>query len=87
MENFNAEERRHFVEFLTGRSRLPLGGFAGLVPPLTVVRKEVEAPDRCLPSVMTCQNYLKLPEYSSIEVLEQRIKYAMLEGRLSFHLS
>ena len=65
-------------------------GFRGLSPQLTVVRKPHEAPlkaDDYLPSVMTCVNYLKLPEYSGRSVLEARLKTAMMEGVGSFHLS
>lgn len=65
-------------------------GFRGLNPPLTVVRKPHEhplRPDDYLPSVMTCVNYLKLPEYSSKEVMKQKIGVAMKEGVGSFHLS
>ena len=65
-------------------------GFRGLNPPLTVVRKPHEAPlkaDDYLPSVMTCVNYLKLPEYSSKDVMLEKLQVAMKEGVGSFHLS
>lgn len=65
-------------------------GFRGLNPPLTVVRKPHEAPltaDDYLPSVMTCVNYLKLPEYSLKEVMREKLRIAMQEGVGSFHLS
>lgn len=65
-------------------------GFRGLNPPLTVVRKPHEAPltaDNYLPSVMTCVNYLKLPEYSTKEVMREKLGVAMKEGMGSFHLS
>jgi len=44
-------------------------------------------PDDYLPSVMTCANYLKLPSYSSPEILKERLTTAFNEGQLSFHLS
>lgn len=66
-------------------------GFKGLSPQMTVVRKGMDSnggnPDLYLPSVMTCVNYLKLPEYSSIEVMRNRLLIAMQEGQQSFHLS
>jgi E3 ubiquitin-protein ligase TRIP12 len=43
--------------------------------------------DGDLPSVMTCANYLKLPPYSSKEVLRERLLYAIREGQGSFDLS
>jgi len=65
-------------------------GLRSLNPPLTIVRKTVEStenPDDFLPSVMTCVNYLKLPEYSSSDVMRTRLAIAAHEGQLSFHLS
>ena len=65
-------------------------GFRGLTPPFTVVRKPHEAPltaDDYLPSVMTCVNYLKLPEYSTKAVMKDKLRVAMIEGIGSFHLS
>lgn len=56
----------------------------------TVVCKPAEAPltsDDYLPSVMTCVNYLKMPDYSSIEVLKDKLRTAVHEGQGSFHLS
>lgn len=43
--------------------------------------------DIYLPSVMTCANYLKLPRYSSKEVMRERLQYAIKEGCGSFYLS
>jgi E3 ubiquitin-protein ligase TRIP12 len=43
--------------------------------------------DIYLPSVMTCANYLKLPRYSSKEILKERLLYAIKEGSESFYLS
>lgn len=59
-------------------------------PPLTIVRKTFESsenPDDFLPSVMTCVNYLKLPDYTSIDVMREKLAFAEKEGQLSFHLS
>jgi len=90
MTSYDQSTRRDFLQFITGSPKLPIGGFRGLNPPLTVVRKPHEAPlspDDYLPSVMTCVNYLKLPAYSSKEVLADKLLTAMREGGGSFHLS
>lgn len=90
LSQFDHQQRRSFLSFVTGSPRLPVGGFRVLTPPLTVVRKTVsgsESADDLLPSVMTCVNYLKLPDYSSREVMQQRLSTAISEGRLSFMLS
>ncbi|TFY68826.1 hypothetical protein EVJ58_g785 [Rhodofomes roseus] len=90
MSEFESPTRRSYLQFITGSPRLPIGGFRGLNPSLTVVRKPHEAPltaDDYLPSVMTCVNYLKLPEYSSKAVMREKLHVAMREGIGSFHLS
>jgi len=78
------------------RSRSPaccVSGFAALNPPLTVVKKELpkeasqSALNMQLPSVMTCANYLKLPDYASPTVLRDRLLVAVNEADGSFHLS
>lgn len=88
--SFNKIERRAFLQFLTGSPKLPIGGFKSLRPELTVVRKFAEdglKDDDYLPSVMTCANYLKLPNYSSLEVMKQRLVQAVNEGAGAFLLS
>jgi len=69
-----------------------------LNPKLTVVKKNpdipMENPDLYLPTVMTydkfkfrCQNYLKIPEYSSYDVFKNKFLKAMTEGSNTFHFS
>jgi E3 ubiquitin-protein ligase TRIP12 len=43
--------------------------------------------DGDLPSAMTCASYLKLPPYSCVAVMKQRLGYAITEGVGSFDLS
>ena len=90
LSSYKAEEQRKFLQFITGSPRLPYGGLRSLTPPLTIVRKTLEPgenPDHFLPSVMTCVNYLKLPEYSSYEIMREKLRISGEEGRNSFHLS
>ncbi|KAJ7117663.1 hypothetical protein C8R44DRAFT_199718 [Mycena epipterygia] len=90
LSEYDAPTRRNYLQFVTGSPKLPIGGFRGLNPPLTVVRKPHEAPltaDDYLPSVMTCVNYLKLPEYSSKGIMREKLRVAIQEGMGSFHLS
>ena len=108
MSSYNAQERRKFVQFVTGSPRLPVGGtwnsivdwmqqlnnfcdlgFKALQPPLTIVRKTIDTGDEdaFLPSVMACVNYVKLPDYSTIEIMRERLRVAAEEGQMSFHLS
>jgi E3 ubiquitin-protein ligase TRIP12 len=56
----------------------------------TVVCKPSEPPytsDDYLPSVMTCVNYLKMPDYSTVQILREKLTTAFQEGQGAFHLS
>lgn len=48
---------------------------------------ETEDPNGFLPTVMTCQKNLKIPNYTNIEILKERLFLAMNEGNNAFHLS
>jgi len=90
MSEFTVAQRRDFLQFITGSPKLPIGGFKNLTPMFTVVCKPSEPPytsDDYLPSVMTCVNYLKMPDYSNIDVLKERLSVAIREGQGAFHLS
>ncbi|KAG8364405.1 hypothetical protein BUALT_Bualt19G0125400 [Buddleja alternifolia] len=101
MGEFTPDQQRAFCQFVTGAPRLPPGGLAVLNPKLTIVRKhssntsstvnngsgQSESADDDLPSVMTCANYLKLPPYSSKEIMYKKLLYAISEGQGSFDLS
>ncbi|GMH23656.1 hypothetical protein Nepgr_025499 [Nepenthes gracilis] len=101
MGEFTPEQQRAFCKFVTGAPRLPPGGLAVLNPKLTIVRKHSstvtntasnstgssETADNDLPSVMTCANYLKLPPYSTKEIMYKKLLYAINEGQGSFDLS
>lgn len=90
MSEFDMQQRRDFLQFVTGSPKLPIGGFKSLTPIFTVVCRPSEhpyTPDDYLPSVMTCVNYLKLPDYSSLDVLRERLSVAIKEGQGAFHLS
>ncbi|KAF4744852.1 Ubiquitin-protein ligase, partial [Perkinsus olseni] len=82
------DQRQQLVRFLTGSPTLPIGGFAALKPQLTVVRQvlddESANPDDFLPSVMTCASFMKLPDYSSKEVLKRQLVKAISEGQKAF---
>eukprot|EP00095_Tigriopus_kingsejongensis_P008879 maker-scaffold15_size728074-snap-gene-6.27 protein:Tk08879 transcript:maker-scaffold15_size728074-snap-gene-6.27-mRNA-1 annotation:"e3 ubiquitin-protein ligase trip12 isoform x2" len=91
VSSYSREEQREFLQFVTGCPRLPVGGFKSLSPPLTIVKKTFDSPDvnpdDYLPSVMTCVNYLKLPDYSSKKIMRDKLRVASQEGQYSFHLS
>ncbi|OEH80435.1 ubiquitin-transferase domain-containing protein [Cyclospora cayetanensis] len=88
---FNSVQRAAFLKFVTGSTILPAGGFAGFRPLMKVVRKLPTSgsggSDGLLPSVMTCSNYIKLPDYSSKQILKERLLLALAEGQGAFTLS
>ncbi|EPY19494.1 other hect domain ubiquitin protein ligase E3 [Strigomonas culicis] len=86
--DFGRKEQRLFLEFLTGSSRLPLNGLQGLGRKITVVKKEMDSKNEAtLPSCSTCFLYLKLPPYTSRDIMKQRLLLAVTEGRKNFSLS
>ena len=91
MAEYDQDDQRAFLQFVTGCPRLPIGGFKSLSPPLTIVKKTFDSPevrpDDYLPSVMTCANYLKLPDYSTKEIMREKLRLAAAEGQYCFHLS
>ncbi|KAF2825511.1 hypothetical protein CC86DRAFT_467925 [Ophiobolus disseminans] len=90
MSEFTPQQRRDFLQFITGSPKLPIGGFKNLTPMFTVVCKPSEPPytsDDYLPSVMTCVNYLKMPDYSTVTILREKLSIAIREGQGAFHLS
>lgn len=85
---FNRQEQRHFLEFLTGTSRMPVNGLAGLGRKITVAKKDMEDDnEKTLPSCSTCFLYLKMPPYSKKEIMKERLLLAITEGRKNFSLS
>jgi hypothetical protein len=52
-----------------------------------IVSEYQDQTDESLPTVNTCFHYLKLPQYSSREILEERLLTAIREGQESFLLS
>lgn len=52
---------------------------------MRVVKKGEDTDE--LPSVMTCSNYLKLPDYKSEAQLRTKLLQAVYDGQGSFNLS
>lgn len=78
MEEFSNAERSLFLRFVWGRTRLPrtIADFRGRDFVLQVLDK-YNPPDDFLPESYTCFFLLKMPRYSSKEVLRQKLKYAI----------
>ncbi len=70
---FNEQEKRTFLKFVTGSDRCPIDGLAQLK---MTVSKNTDENSR-LPSAHTCFNHLLLPAYSSVSVMRERVRFAM----------
>lgn len=79
----SAEEQGRLLQFVTSSPRAPLLGFSYLNPCFTIQRAEG---DVRLPTASTCLNLLKLPNYPSLEVVREKLKYA-LTSNTGFNLS
>ena len=85
LSEMEQDQRMLFLKFVTGSTRLPIGGLGALRPKLTVARKDED--DTHLPSVMTCTNYFKMPPYSTKEIMKEKILTAISEGQGAFSFS
>ncbi|CAK0839186.1 unnamed protein product [Prorocentrum cordatum] len=75
--SFTEEQRALLLNFSTGSSRIPPGGFRDMSPQFQVqVLATDENQDR-LPSAHTCFNQLDLPRYSSRELLAEKLALAI----------
>ncbi|KAL8615069.1 hypothetical protein ACOMHN_013603 [Nucella lapillus] len=74
LEDFTNEERIQFLRFISGRTRLPSN------PADITQRFQIMTSDRgmdSLPTSQTCFFQLRLPMYSSVEVMADRLRYAI----------
>lgn len=77
------EDMGRFLMFATSCSRAPLLGFKNLHPKFCIHR----VPDSVrLPTASTCANLLKLPDYTSFEVLKDKVIQA-IRAEAGFDLS
>eukprot|EP00834_Sanchytrium_tribonematis_P003831 NODE_162_length_14959_cov_1.379610.p14 type:complete len:106 gc:universal NODE_162_length_14959_cov_1.379610:2477-2794(+) len=81
LSEFDKVQQELFLMFISGSKKLPNQSWSDLIPKMKVVLKE-----NGLPSVMTCAHYLKIRNYTAIEVFQRELLLAMNEGS-EFHLS
>ncbi|XP_023239346.1 E3 ubiquitin-protein ligase HACE1-like [Centruroides sculpturatus] len=83
VKNMAQEDRAKLLQFVTGSSRVPHGGFsqlAGVDGPQLFSISEVPYRPNILPSASTCINLLKLPNYPTREELRERFQIAIRYG-------
>lgn len=79
--SFTQEEMSRLLQFTTGCSQLPPGGFAELKPKFQLVAAPTHG---ILPTAHTCFNQLCLPTYDTIEHLQKSLVLAITEGVVGF---
>uniref|UniRef100_A0AAY4D4V5 E3 ubiquitin-protein ligase HACE1 n=1 Tax=Denticeps clupeoides TaxID=299321 RepID=A0AAY4D4V5_9TELE len=90
VENFTQEERVLLLQFVTGSSRVPHGGFAYLMGGSGLQKFTIAAvpyTPNLLPTSSTCINMLKLPEYPSKDVLRNRLLVALHCGSYGYTMA
>ncbi|KAM4690295.1 apoptosis-resistant E3 ubiquitin protein ligase 1 [Rhinophrynus dorsalis] len=71
------EELARLLQFTTGSSQLPPGGFSALSPSFQIIGSPAHG---TLPTAHTCFNQLCLPSYDSYEEMHKMLKLAISEG-------
>ncbi|KAL4941811.1 hypothetical protein BDV06DRAFT_173052 [Aspergillus oleicola] len=74
---FSAEKRAQLLEFVTASDRVPVNGIASI---MFVIQRNGSG-DARLPTSLTCFGRLLLPEYSSKDVLEEKLNKALENAR------
>ncbi|OWF50952.1 E3 ubiquitin-protein ligase HACE1-like [Mizuhopecten yessoensis] len=87
LEDSNEHERVQLLQFVTGSSRVPYGGFSKLTGGGGAQKFTISSSPytyQILPTASTCINLLKLPEYPSKDELQERIRIASSCGSLGY---
>ncbi|KAI9741146.1 MAG: hypothetical protein M1834_002859 [Cirrosporium novae-zelandiae] len=84
MHSFSDADRRKVLKFVTSTPRAPLLGFSQLYPHFSI--RDSGSDETRLPSTSTCVNLLKLPRYSTFEILQQKLLYS-INSNAGFDLS
>jgi len=78
MKELDDSDRRKVLKYVTSTPRAPLLGFRELNPKFSI--RDAGRDDARLPSASTCVNLLKLPMYSSKQILREKLLYAVSAG-------
>lgn len=90
LQDFSEQQRAATLHFVTGSSKVPLEGFAGLRGSGTVNRFTIfktDAATDSLPKAHCCFNRLDLPQYEDVETLSRKLEQAisMAPGGFEIH--
>eukprot|EP00981_Chlorochromonas_danica_P016180 scaffold15944_cov248-Ochromonas_danica.AAC.14 len=82
LEALTGEERAQFINFCSGRSRLPAAASDYPMPFKLMSATGEGDPDKYLPTARTCFFSLAVPKYSSYEVCLSKLRYAISNTEL-----
>ena len=90
VEELTKEEQVKLLQFVTGTSRVPWGGFSNLASGetgslFTIVRTDGSVDS--LPTASTCFNMIKFPEYPSKDVISLKLRTAISCGSQGFEFA
>ena len=77
VEEFNKEEIKMLLKFITGVTRIPKISEHGNNFHINIMKMNCKNPDSQLPTAQSCFNKIALPMYSSKEVAKERILFAI----------
>ena len=78
MKSLTDAQRRDVLKYVTSTPRAPLLGFSQLKPKFSI--RDAGRDETRLPSTSTCVNLLKLPQYTSMAVMREKLLYAVTSG-------
>ncbi|KAM3931644.1 E3 ubiquitin-protein ligase HACE1 isoform 3-T3 [Leptodactylus fuscus] len=90
VQELTQEERVLLLQFVTGSSRVPHGGFAYIMGGSGLQNFTIAAvpyTSNLLPTSSTCINMLKLPEYPTKEILKDRLLVALHCGSYGYTMA
>ena len=75
LESFSEEEKRKYLRFVSGRTRLP--DPRNISFEHKIVLYPINRPDMQMPTSSTCYFTLNLPNYSTYEILREKLRYVI----------
>ena len=82
IHSFSQLDLSKLMQFVTGSSQVPVGGFARLKPMFTVEFQWIPESDPFLPlpTASTCFNTLRIPNYASPQQMYEKLRMAIHES-------
>lgn len=76
LESFNNNQRKQFIRFVSARTHIPKGNMSQKFKIQKSTSNDTN-PDKLLPIAHTCFFSLNLPEYSSFDIMREKLLYAI----------